>query len=122
MENYYAFQIKADDYNVKEEWEVHTVTSVLKSKSNKHSGDVIANSIRMKQLETQVSHGQTIANDPINTLDIKLLTSLKDVINDNIIDDISGNTQLVRRQKCIINCFIITFLSHNVFSLPLLEF
>ena len=119
---YYAFQIKADDYNVKEGWEVHTVTSVLKSKSNKHSGDVIADSIRMKQLETLVSHDQTIANDPIDTSDIKLLTSLKDVTDDNIIDDISGNTQLVRRQKCIINCFIITFLSHNVFSLPLLEF
>ena len=39
----------------------------------------------MKQLETQVSHGQTIANDPISTSDIKLLTSLKDITDDNII-------------------------------------
>ena len=76
----------------------------------------------MKQLETPISHNQTITNDPISTSDIKLLTSLKDVTDDNIIDDIFGNTQLVRRQKLIINCFIITFLFHNVFSLPLLEF
>ena len=44
----------------------------------------------MKQLETSVNHGQTIANDPISTLDIKLLTSLKDVIDDNIIDESIG--------------------------------
>ena len=75
----------------------------------------------MKQLETPISHNQTITNDPISTSDIKLLTSLKDVTDDNIIDDIFGNTQLVRRQKLIINYFIITFLSHNVFSLSLLE-
>ena len=41
----------------------------------------------MKQLETPVNHGQTISNDPISTLDIKLLTSLKDVTDDNIIDE-----------------------------------
>ena len=75
----------------------------------------------MKQLETRVSHGQTIANDPIGTSDIKLLTSLKDIIDDNIIDDVFGNTQLVRRQKLIINCFIITFLTNNVSLLTLLE-
>ena len=117
----YTFQIKVDDYNVKEGWEVYTVTSVFKSESNKHSGDV-ADNIQMKQLETPISHNQTITNDPISTSDIKLLTSLKDVTDDNIIDDIFGNTQLVRRQKLIINCFIITFLFHSVFSLPLLEF
>ena len=44
----------------------------------------------MKQLETSVNHGQTIANDPISTLDFKLLTSLKDVIDDNIIDESIG--------------------------------
>ena len=83
------FQIKIDDYNVKEEWEVYTVISVFKFESNKHSGDVVADSIQMKQLETLISHGQTIANDPISTLDIKLLTSLKDVTDDNIIDAFS---------------------------------
>ena len=86
----YKFQIKVDDYNVKEGWEVYTVTSVFKSESNKHLGDVVANSIQMKQLETQVSHGQTIANDPINTSDIKLLTSLKDITDDNIIYESVG--------------------------------
>ena len=86
----YTFQIKVDDYNVNEGWEVYTVTSVFKSESNKHLGDVVANSIQMKQLETQVSHGQTIANDPINTLDIKLLTSLKDITDDNIIYESVG--------------------------------
>ena len=44
----------------------------------------------MKQLETPVNHGQTISNDPISTLDIKLLTSLKDVTDDNIIDESIG--------------------------------
>ena len=81
---------KVDDYNVKEGWEVYTVTSVFKSESNKYSGDVVANNIQMKQLETPVSHGQIIANDPNNTSDIKLLTSLKDVTNDDIIDEIIG--------------------------------
>ena len=117
----YTFQIKVDDYNVKEGWEVYTVTSVFKSESNKHSGNVVADNIQIKPSETLFSHDQTIANDSIATSDIKLLTSLKDVTNDNLIDDVFGNTQLVRRQKLIINCFIITFLSHNVFSLPLLE-
>ena len=37
----YTFQIKVDDYNVKEGWEVYTVTSVFKSESNKHLGDVV---------------------------------------------------------------------------------
>ena len=111
----YTFQIKVDDYNVKEGWEVYTVTSVFKSESNKHSRNVVADNIQIKQLETLFNHDQTIANDPIGTSDIKLLTSLKDVIDDNIIDDVFGNTQLVRRQKLIINCLIITFLSHNVF-------
>ena len=86
----YTFQIKVDDYNVKEGWEVYTITSVFKSKSNKHSRDVVANSIQMKQLKTPVNHGQTISNDPISTLDIKLLTSLKDVTDDNIIDESIG--------------------------------
>ena len=86
----YTFQIKVDDYNVKEGWEVYTVTSVFKSESNKYSGDVVANNIQMKQLETPVSHGQIIANDPNSTSDIKLLTSLKDVTNDDIIDEIIG--------------------------------
>ena len=81
---------KVDDYNVKEGWEVYTVTSVFKSESNKYSGDVVANNIQMKQLETPVSHGQIIANDPNNTSDIKLLTSLKDVTNDDIIDESIG--------------------------------
>ena len=81
---------KVDDYNVKEGWEVYTVTSVFKSESNKYSGDVVANNIQMKQLETPVSHGQIIANDPNSTSDIKLLTSLKDVTNDDIIDEIIG--------------------------------
>ena len=58
--------------------------------TNKHSRDVVADSIQMKQLETPVNHGQTISNDPISTLDIKLLTSLKDVIDDNIIDESIG--------------------------------
>ena len=44
----------------------------------------------MKQLETRVSHGQTIANDPIDTSDIILLTSLKDITDDNIIDESIG--------------------------------
>ena len=44
----------------------------------------------MKQLETRFSHGQTIANDPIGTSDIKLLTSLKDITDDNIIDESIG--------------------------------
>ena len=81
---------KVDDYNVKEGWEVYTVTSVFKSESNKYSGDVVANNIQMKQLEMPVSHGQIIANDPNSTSDIKLLTSLKDVTNDDIIDEIIG--------------------------------
>ena len=81
---------KVDDYNVKEGWEVYTVTSVFKSESNKYSGDVVANNIQMKQLETPISHGQIIANDPNSTSDIKLLTSLKDVTNDDIIDEIIG--------------------------------
>ena len=117
----YTFQIKVDDYNVKEGWEVYTVTSVFKSESNKHSGNVVADNIQIKPSETLFSHDQTIANDSIATSDIKLLTSLKDVIDDNIIDDVFGNTQLVRRQKLIINCFIITFLTNNVFLLTLLE-
>ena len=117
----YTFQIKVDDYNVKEGWEVYTVTSVFKSESNKHSGNVVADNIQIKQLETSFNHDQTIANDPIGTSNIKLLTSLKDVTNDNIIDDVFGNTQLVRRQKLIINCFIITFLTNNVFLLTLLK-
>ena len=84
----YTFQIKVDDYNVKEGWEVYTITSVFKSESNKHSGD-ISDNIQMKQLETPISHNQTITNDPISTSDIKLLTSLKDVTDDNIIDAFS---------------------------------
>ena len=87
LEKSYTFQ---NDYNVKEGWEVYTVTSVFKSKSNKHSRDVVANSIQMKQLETPVNLGQTIANDPISTLDIKLLTSLKDITDDNIIYESVG--------------------------------
>ena len=83
--------------------------------------DMLLTAIRWKKLEAPVSHDETIANDPNCTSDIKLLTSLNDVTDANIIDDILGNTQLVRRQKLIINYFIITFLSHNVFSLPLLE-
>ena len=75
----------------------------------------------MKQLEAPVSHDETIANDPNCTSDIKLLTSLNDVTDSNIVDDIPGNTQLVRRQKLIINCFIITFLTNNVFLLTLLK-
>ncbi|XP_075665627.1 uncharacterized protein LOC142635332 [Castanea sativa] len=90
----YTFQIKVDDYNVKEGWEVYTVTSVFKSESNKHSGNVVADNIQIKQLETPFGHGQTIANGPIGTSDIKLLTSLKDVTNDNIIEDVFGNTEL----------------------------
>ena len=86
----YTFQIKVDDYNVKEGWEVYTVTSVFKSESNKYSGDVVANNIQMKQLETPVSHGQIIANDPNSTSDIKLLTSLKDITDDNIIYESVG--------------------------------
>ena len=117
----YTFQIKVDDYNVKEGWEVYTITSVFKSESNKHSGNVVANNIQIKPSETLFSHDQTIANDSIATSDIKLLTSLKDVTNDNLIDDVFGNTQLVRRQKLIINCFIITFLTNNVFLLTLLK-
>ena len=117
----YTFQIKVDDYNVKEGWEVYTVTSVFKSESNKHSGNVVADNIQIKPSETLFSHDQTIANDSIATSDIKLLTSLKDVTNDNLIDDVFGNTQLVRRQKLIINCFIITFLTNNVFLLTLLK-
>ena len=117
----YTFQIKVDDYNVKEGWEVYTVTSVFKSESNKHSGNVVADNIQIKPSETLFSHDQTIANDSIATSDIKLLTSLKDVTDDNLIDDVFGNTQLVRRQKLIINCFIITFLTNNVFLLTLLE-
>ena len=117
----YTFQIKVDDYNVKEGWEVYIVTSIFKSESNKHSGNVVANNIQIKPSETLFSHDQTIANDSIATSDIKLLTSLKDVTNDNLIDDVFGNTQLVRRQKLIINCFIITFLTNNVFLLTLLK-
>ena len=86
----YTFQIKVDDYNVKEGWEVYIVTNVFKSESNKHAWDVVADSVQMKQLETRVSHGQTIANDPIGTSDIKLLTSLKDITDDNIIDESTG--------------------------------
>ena len=114
----YTFQIKVDDYNVKEGWEVYTVTSVFKSESNKHSGNVVADNIQIKPSETLFSHDQTIANDSIATSDIKLLTSLKDVTNDNIIDDVFGNTQLVRRQKLIINCFIITFFLIMFFCYP----
>ncbi|KAF3968342.1 hypothetical protein CMV_007749 [Castanea mollissima] len=62
----YTFQIKVDDYNVKEGWEVYTVTSVFKSESN----------------------------DTIAASDIKLLTSLKDVADDNLIDDVFGNSQM----------------------------
>ena len=43
----YTFQIKVDDYNVKEGWEVYTVTSVFKSESNKHSGNVVADNIQI---------------------------------------------------------------------------
>ena len=117
----YTFQIKVDDYNVKEGWEVYTVTSVFKSESNKHSGNVVANNIQIKPSEALFSHDQTFANDSIATSDIKLLTSLKDVTDDNLIDDVFGNTQLVRRQKLIINCIIINFLTNNVFFLTLLE-
>ncbi|XP_065636896.1 uncharacterized protein LOC112036488 [Quercus suber] len=90
----YTFQIEVDDYNVKEGWEVYTVTSVFKSESNKHSENIVANNIQIKPLETLFSHHQTIANNPIATSDIKLLTSLKDVTDDNLIDDVFGNTQL----------------------------
>ena len=114
----YTFQIKVDDYNVKEGWEVYIVTSVFKFEFNKHSGNVVADNIQIKQLETSFNHDQTIANDPIGTSNIKLLTSLKDVTNDNIIDDVFGNTQLVRRQKLIINCFIITFFLIMFFCYP----
>ncbi|KAK7859549.1 replication protein a 70 kda dna-binding subunit b, partial [Quercus suber] len=117
----YTFQIEVDDYNVKEGWEVYTVTSVFKSESNKHSENIVANNIQIKPSKTLFSHHQTIANNPIATSDIKLLTSLKDVTDDNLIDDVFRNTQLVRRQKLIINCLIITFLTNNVFLLSLLE-
>ena len=71
----YTFQIKVDDYNVKEGWEVYTVTSVFKSESNKHSGNVVVDNIQIKPSETLFSHDQTIANNSIATSDIKLLTS-----------------------------------------------
>uniref|UniRef100_A0A7N2M120 Uncharacterized protein n=1 Tax=Quercus lobata TaxID=97700 RepID=A0A7N2M120_QUELO len=90
----YTFQIKVDDYNVKEGWKVYTVTSVFKSESNKHLGNVVADNIQIKPSETLFSHDETIANDSIATSDIKLLTSLKDVTDDNLIDDVFGNTQL----------------------------
>ena len=115
LEKSYTFQ---NDYNVKEGWEVYIVTSVFKFEFNKHSGNVVVDNIQIKQLETSFSHDQTIANDPIGTSNIKLLTSLKDVTNDNIIDDVFGNTQLVRRQKLIINCFIITFFLIMFFCYP----
>ena len=115
LEKSYTFQ---NDYNVKEGWEVYIVTSVFKFEFNKHSGNVVADNIQIKQLETSFNHDQTIANDPIGTSNIKLLTSLKDVTNDNIIDDVFGNTQLVRRQKLIINCFIITFFLIMFFCYP----
>ena len=86
----YTFQIKVDDYNVKEGWEVYTVTSVFKSESNKHSGNVVADNIQIKPSETLFSHDQTIANDSIATSDIKLLTSLKDITDDNIIYESVG--------------------------------
>ncbi|XP_065636068.1 uncharacterized protein LOC112010424 isoform X2 [Quercus suber] len=90
----YTFQIKVDNYNVKEGWEVYTVTSVFKSESNKHSENIVTNNIQIKPSETLFSHHQTMANNPIATSDIKLLTSLKDVTDDNLIDDVFGNTQL----------------------------
>nr|POE95086.1 hypothetical protein CFP56_15147 [Quercus suber] len=90
----YTFQIEVDDYNVKEGWEVYTVTSVFKSESNKHSENIVANNIQIKPSKTLFSHHQTIANNPIATSDIKLLTSLKDVTDDNLIDDVFRNTQL----------------------------
>ena len=87
LEKSYTFQ---NDYNVKEGWEVYIVTSVFKFEFNKHSGNVVADNIQIKQLETSFNHDQTIANDPIGTSNIKLLTSLKDVTDDNIIDESIG--------------------------------
>ena len=98
---FYTFQIKVEDYNVKERWEVYIVTNAFKSESNKHSGDITSNSIHIKHLKTPPNNDQTIANDPISALYIKLLTNLKDIANGNIIDDISENAQLVRKQKLI---------------------
>ncbi|KAK7842900.1 hypothetical protein CFP56_013293 [Quercus suber] len=97
----YTFQIKVDNYNVKEGWEVYTVTSVFKSESNKHSENIVTNNIQIKPSETLFSHHQTMANNPIATSDIKLLTSLKDVTDDNLIDDVFGNTQLGGRGESI---------------------
>ncbi|XP_065624645.1 uncharacterized protein LOC111994371 isoform X1 [Quercus suber] len=90
----YTFQIKVDDYNVKEGWEVYTVTSVFKSESNKHSENIVADNIQIKPSETLFSHHQPIANNPIAASDIKLLTSLKDVTDDNLIDEVFEKTQL----------------------------
>ena len=79
----YTFQIKVDDYNVKEGWEVYTVTSIFKSESNKHSGNVVADNIQIKPSETLFSHDQTIANNSIATSDIKLLTSQVNVATEH---------------------------------------
>ena len=99
----YTSQIKVDDYNFKEGCEVYTFTSAFKSKSKKHYRDIVANSIHIKHLETPASNNQTIANDPISASNVKLLASLQDITSDNIIDDLSGTTKLVRKQKLITN-------------------
>ena len=98
---FYTFQIKVEDYNVKEGWEVYIVTNAFKFESNKHSSDITSNSIHIKHLKTPANSDQTIANDPISASYIKLLTNLKDIANGNIIDDIFENAQLVRKQKLI---------------------
>nr|POF21769.1 hypothetical protein CFP56_55851 [Quercus suber] len=99
----YTFQIKVDDYNVKEGWEVYTVTSVFKSESNKHSENIVADNIQIKPSETLFSHHQPIANNPIAASDIKLLTSLKDVTDDNLIDEVFEKTQLKFKHLCTTN-------------------
>ena len=108
-------QIKVDDYNFKEGCEVYTIISAFKSKSKKHYKDIVAITIHIKHLETPVSNNQTIANDPISAPNVKLLASLKDITNDNIVDDLSGTTKLVRKQKLITN--FIFFASSQPFFL-----
>ena len=102
----YTSQIEVDDYNFKEGCEVCTITSAFKSKSKKHYRDIVANSIHIKHLETPVSNNQPIANDPICASNVKLLSSLQDITNDNVIVDLSGTTKLVRKQK-LITSFIL---------------
>ena len=100
---FYTSQIKVDDYNFKEGCKVNTITSAFKSKSKKHYRDIVANRIHFKHVETLISNNQTIRDDPINASNVKLLTSLQDITNDYIIDDLFGTTNLVRKQKLITN-------------------